>query len=91
MLATIKFNNECTNWVENGIINKAFIWYQINYIYDRVRLKGYMYLNEIYDLFGARWDPHDSNYCLIYSKDGDNFTCSVMQLNDTDYTINIYY
>lgn len=91
MLATIKFNNECTNWTTNGIVNKAFICYQIDYVYDRIRLRGYMYLNEIYDLFGARWDPHDSNDCLIYSEGKNNFTCSVQQLNDTDYKINICY
>lgn len=73
------------------MVNKTFIWQQINYIRDRIRLKGYIYLNEIYDFFGARWDPHDSNDCLIYSEGGDNFTYSIIQLNNTDYTINIRY
>lgn len=91
MWATIKFDNECINWVENGIFNKAFIWQQISYIRDRIRLKGYIYLNEIYDIFGAKWDPHDSNYCLIYGENCNDFICSVIQLNDTDYTISICY
>lgn len=91
MLATINFNNECVKWTKNGIVNKAFIGYQIDYVYDRIRCRGYIYLNEIYDLFGARWDPHNSNDCLIYSEGKNNFTCSVQQLNDTDYKINICY
>lgn len=91
MLATIKFNNECINWSENGMVNNAFVWNQINHMYDHIRCRGYMYLNEIYDLFGAGWDPHDSNDCLIYSEGENEFTCSVQQLNDTDYKINICY
>ena len=91
MLTTINFNNECMNWTTNSIVNRVFIGQQINYMYDRIRFKGYMYLNEIYDLFGARWDPHDSNDCLIYSKNGNNFTCSVQQLNGANYKINICY
>lgn len=91
MLATINFNHECADWSLNSMVNHAFVWNQINYMYDRVRLRGYIYLNEIYDLFGARWDPHDSNACLNYSEGGINFTCSVEQLNDTDYKITICY
>lgn len=92
MLATIIFDKKCVNWSSNSLCNGMFIRNQINYMYDHIRLRGYMYLNEVYDLFGAGWDPHDnSNDCLFYDESNFTFTCSLHKLNDTDYKINIFY
>lgn len=91
MVKTIIFDNKCVNWSPYGLNNNRFVNNQIDYMYDRIRLRGYMYLNEINDLFGARWDPHDSNDCLIYDENGYSFTCTVQQVNGIDYKINILY
>lgn len=91
MVKTINFDKKCVDWSPYGLRNNMFVTNQISYMYYRIRLRGYMYLNEVYDLFGAGWDPHDSNDCLNYGENGFTFTCIVQQVNGIDYKINIFY
>lgn len=91
MVKTIIFDKKNMYWSPYGLSNNRFVSNQIDYMYERIRLRGYMYLNEVYDLFGAEWDIHDSNDCLRYDENGYSFTCTVQQVDGIDYKINIFY
>lgn len=68
MMKTIIFNDRCAYWSKNYMLNKSFIEQQIRYIYDLIRCQGYIYLDKVYELFGAGWDPHEPNGVMIYGE-----------------------
>lgn len=49
--------------------NLMFIRHQELHFNNLLTHRGYVYLNEIYNAFGVKWDPKDENLCCIYDKD----------------------
>ena len=45
-------------------------WEKMNFR-DIYKVRGYMYLNTIYEDFGLIWNPYDENTCWIYERDGE--------------------
>ena len=43
-------------------------------------IRGYMYLNQIYEYYGVKWDPNDDNYC--YTIDKDHLAFSVLSVGE---------
>lgn len=43
----------------------------IRYIKQRYYHHGYVYLNEVYEYFGMRWNPHDENNVFIFKRQED--------------------
>ena len=67
----ITFNELSSLWDRNAIYNELFVKAQVEYIMDRYRMNGYIYSEDIYRLFGIKWNPYDENKCWIYERDGD--------------------
>ena len=47
-----------------------------------------IYLNDIYEHFGIKWDPHEHNECFI--KGSNSFELLWEYLKDNAFKINIY-
>lgn len=90
MVKTIKFDEQNYLWMNDYMFNKALIDSRITYIYEVLRNRGYVYLNTIYETFGAGWNPHDDhNDCLMAGS--NELVISYKHLNDADFEINISY
>ena len=89
MLAIINFNKECAAWTKNGACNKAFVECNINYVYEKLKHEGYVYLNDMYEIFGALWNPDEYNYC--FKRGGQEPRFSYQCINDVDFKICIIW
>ena len=57
MLEIIRFDERASAWLNDDVINKAFLRVQANYIKDLYSFRGYVYLNQIYETLGIEWEP----------------------------------
>ena len=89
MVKTIKFDEQNYLWSDNYEYNKAVIENKIEYIKTCFKIRGYVYLNTIYESFGVGWDPNWSNDCSLYGI--NDLVISYEHLNDADFEINISY
>lgn len=73
MKESILFNhNTSVNAENNRERNLMFLKSTAMYINELLRVRGYVYLNQINEMFGLAWDPtRDENVCCIY-KDTDH-------------------
>jgi len=55
--------DESSSKYENDEFNVLFIKAESRYIEDMYKIKGYVYLNTIYESFGLMWDPYKTNTC----------------------------
>lgn len=62
-MKTIMFDESCAGWSKNVEWNKMFLNVQREYIYEKLQHRGYMYLNDIYEGLGAKWNPEEENVC----------------------------
>lgn len=89
MVKTINFDDHCIYWSKNYMISKTYVEHQIGYIYDIIRYQGYIYLEEIYKLFGAGWNPRESNDVMIFGENDP--VVSYKHLGGSDFSISICY
>ena len=84
---TIYFDKECHYWSRNDRSNEHFLNTQMDYIRDLVKHRGYVYLNQIYEILGAKWDTRIDNLCVE-----DPCFTSVIGLDDVNnrWVIDIY-
>lgn len=68
---TVIFDEKSPYWSKNFEFNKAFLKSQLMYVRDYYFVKGYMYLEHIYDILGIKWDPCNENTCWILNRDGE--------------------
>ena len=61
---TIYFDKECHYWSSDDISNEYFLNTQIDYVRDLVKHRGYVYMNQIYEMLGAKWDTRINNLCI---------------------------
>ena len=59
------------------------------HIEDMLRFRGYMYLNQIYDLYGLRWNLENENPYLIFNPQ-KNIEIDYNKI-DSGYEITIKY
>ena len=88
MMKTIIFDSKSFNWSDNYETNKCIIEGTVQLLYDLFDVRGYMYLNDIYERFGVAWDPHEANECFI--KGSNSFALSCERMKDNVFKINIY-
>lgn len=55
---------------QNREANLMFIRYQENYFNDVLRVRGYLYFNDIYEAFGLEWNPEWENLYISYKQHG---------------------
>lgn len=67
----IIFDESSRHWEQNFDWNILFVKTQMRYFQDLYRVRGYLYLNTIYECLGLAWNPEKENKCWIYKKNGD--------------------
>lgn len=84
MKHVIKFS-ESTSYkfdVNENLANYYYIKSTKDSIRDRYRCRGYIYLNQIYENLGIKWDPSNENL-LFRCVDGNwNFDIYIEELED---------
>ena len=75
-LYSIVFCEGNAGWTKNAELNKAFLIQQQNWANDKLRLRGYLTLNEVYEMVGAPTTAYGQIAGWVYTEDssvGDNF------------------
>lgn len=68
------FDEHNQNWNPQPEYNVAFLRLQQNYANDRLRARGHLFLNEVYDLLGMDHTPAGSQVGWLWNKgSGDDF------------------
>lgn len=60
----LKFDSKNPNWTGDRTYDRMFLSSMGQHINDTIKLRGYIYLNQIYELLGCKWDPDDRNTCV---------------------------
>ena len=70
------FDETCAGWTPDTELNFVFLKLKQHYANDLLKLKGYLYLNEVYDLLGMARTKAGNVVGWIYSEEnpvGDNY------------------
>lgn len=59
---TSEFFEHCEEW------QRMFLRAEEVYFNDLLVSRGYIYLNQIYETLGVKWDPNEENPCRIYNR-----------------------
>ena len=62
-MTKFKFDETCCGWDTHMECNGLYMEMQRQYLNEKLNQRGYVYLNEVYESFGAKWDPEDDNLC----------------------------
>lgn len=66
MTETIIFDETCLGWTDKADMNEMFLTLQEKYIKSMFEHNGYRYSNQIYEVYGAPWDPREKvNNCYL--------------------------
>ena len=72
-MKTIIFDDDSVGWTSDVDLNLEFLKLQAEYINDTLKYRGYVYLNQIYEQFGAKWNPELVNSCYTFGRKGIMF------------------
>lgn len=75
-LYSVVFCEGNPGWTKNAELNKVFLIQQQNWANDKLRLRGYLTLNEVYEMVGAPTTAYGQIAGWVYTEDGsvgDNF------------------
>ena len=75
-LYSVVFCEGNPGWTKNAELNKVFLIQQQNWANDKLRLRGYLTLNEVYEMVGAPTTAYGQIAGWVYTDDssvGDNF------------------
>lgn len=67
-MKVIHFNSSSIAWSKDMTNNRYFVLTQLEYLQRRLQARGYIYLSEVYEAFGAAWDPDNVNVCYRESE-----------------------
>lgn len=73
---TICFDETCTGWQRDAEANKFFLLRQQDYANEKLKSRGYLFLNEVYDMVGARRTRAGQAVGWVYDENnpiGDNY------------------
>lgn len=63
------FNQDTSYYAElDEMFNRIFVREQEDYLNTVLKARGYVYLNQIYEVLGFAWDPKQENKCYIYEQ-----------------------
>ena len=78
----ITFNQNTSVYASKSkVADRMYIRMQEDYVNDLLRIRGYVYTNQIYESLGVAWDPERENLCLIYDG-GNKINFHVQSVND---------
>lgn len=66
----IRFDSENYNWDRDEKKNMFFVKCTANLIKETLECRRYLYLNQVYECFGVKWNPDEENVCY---RDPDAF------------------
>ena len=66
----IKFDSQNYNRTGDPAYDRAFLRAMEQHINEIIRVRGYIYLNLIYELLGCEWNPDDRNPCIRAKAEG---------------------
>ena len=89
LVATIKFDRNCVPWSYVDANNQFFIDRTLKYINEILKVRAYLYLNSIYEILGAKWNPEWKNICLL-AEFGELYYEIERNEENEEYTIKIY-
>lgn len=87
-MKTITIDPTCACWIPNTDILHRHLEVAVNHIADTLRYRGYIYLNQIYEKFGAPWNPDWDNVC--YRSSDGKLRANIMPGLGDVYFIEIY-
>ena len=83
------FNSKTSPYAMTEVeFNQIFIQQQENYFNDVLKVRGYVYLNTIYEMLGIKWDPDWYNPCLRYNPCA-KLKLAVRAVNEDGFDIDI--
>jgi hypothetical protein len=74
---------------KNREFNVAYIWQVQNHMNERLRYKGYVYLNTIYEDLGIEWCPLWENTCYIYDDEDPRLLTFDINVFEVDKPLSI--
>lgn len=81
------YDDGCNGWTKDPELNKFFLKSQERYANDRLKAKGHLFLNEVYDMLGVPRTKAGQIVGWIYDEkhpNGDNFVdFGMLNINDT--------
>ena len=76
---------------KDDLVNYYYLKHECDYMMEVCRVRGYIYLNQIYEHLGIKWNPSNENILLRYSGNKDwkfNFVIEKM-VSASGYTVTI--
>lgn len=67
------FDETCIGWTRDPEYNMMFVKQIQNWANDRLQSKGYLYLNEVYEMLGIQRTKAGQVVGWVYNGDGDNY------------------
>lgn len=64
VLKSINFDKTSSAWTRDREFNDMFLLRIERFINDIIYDRGYIYLNQIYEMLGLKWNPEDENPCI---------------------------
>lgn len=64
------FDEYCTGWQKDAELNLYFLRMQQNYANDKLKSKGYLFLNEVYEMLGIKKTKAGQIVGWVYDKTG---------------------
>lgn len=86
---TITFNSKTSPYAtKDAKYNRMFVRQQEQFINDMLKVRGYIYLNTIYELLGIKWDIEWENIYLQYEP-GAYIRLGLRCVNEDGFDIDI--
>lgn len=91
MQRIIRFNEKNIYFERKPENNWQFLRRTSVYLKEKLRLRGYIYLNDIYEAFGAEWKPEWENECIVSTNGSTTFDIGIRERNCCDFEITITF
>ena len=86
-MRTIIFDENAIHWTQNRDYNLSYAKTRGEYLNDILAIRGYLYLNQIYEKFGVEWNPEDIND--LYLIDDGEITFKFKPIDENSIMIRI--
>lgn len=86
-MRTIIFDENTIHWTQNRDYNLSYVRTRGEYLNDILTIRGYLYLNQIYEHFGVEWNPEDTND--LYLIDDGEITFKFESIDENSILIRI--
>lgn len=90
MKTSFTFNSRTSPYATVNVEeNRMFISHMENHINDLIKYRGYVYLNQIYEMFGVEWNTEWENLCLTRGDITHRIVFAVARSNEDGFDIDI--